>query len=330
MSEADKASRAAEFGINFSEYKKRIIGKEKECEFLLIMKALHVLKHFVAFDEGLSHVTHEFTSDYLITMPDGYKMMIEVKHVDKNKYSISGSNLQKRIDFAKQFDVPLRFAISLRGFWGFFTSDYLQSKSGKIELSEDYLKNSYLDLEFGTCSYMFTNEIKSESVFSQRPVNGLGINSPPYGELTSYRLFSDNKLVFEVTSKKDTFYSHLFLIGALQDRMANDYINITESNDGCTLITEKLTQSHFIPEFEFILSTIRHLSPLKGTNPEDNIFTLASPDSKKYELPHIGHYRLLMSDLADKNVAFTCFRGREGYSFKDFAKMYWTKHVPEL
>ena len=43
---------AKQFNIDYEEYKKRIVGKEKEADFIAIMKSLKVLKHFEAYEIG--------------------------------------------------------------------------------------------------------------------------------------------------------------------------------------------------------------------------------------------------------------------------------------
>lgn len=327
-SNEEKSSIAATLGIDFAEYKRRIIGKEKECEFLLIMMALKVLKHLEAYDESLSHITQECTPDYSIEMRDDYKMMIEVKHVSNKIYSISKGNLKKRIDFARRKNVPLRFALSMCGYWGLFRAEYLKSNSGRIRPS-DYIEHSLLDMEFATCSYMFTDGIISESIFSQQVANGLGIIFEPYGELISYKFFSGDKLIFEVKNKEDPSYIYIFLMAALQDRMANDYKDVKEKDDGSTLIIEKLNGTHIIPEFELVLSIIKQLSPVKGTNSEDNIFAIVEKSSKSEnkKLPYITLYRSFMFFLAEQGVKITCLRGKYGYPFEEYAKQYWTESI---
>lgn len=105
------------------------MGKEKEADFIIILKSLEALKHFEAYDEGLSHITGEYTPDFKIEMCDGYEMLLEVKHTDKEIYRISQGNLIKRKTFADRHKLPLRFAISLKGLWGFLLlKHYLKKK----------------------------------------------------------------------------------------------------------------------------------------------------------------------------------------------------------
>ena len=126
--EDEKKSLARLLNIDYEEYKKRIVGKEKEADFIIILKSLEVLKHFEAYDEGLSHITGEYTPDFKIEMCDGYEMLLEVKHTDKEIFKISQGNLQKRKKFADRYNLPLKFAISLKGLWGLFTVETLLAK----------------------------------------------------------------------------------------------------------------------------------------------------------------------------------------------------------
>ena len=75
-----------------------------------------------------------YTPDFKIEMPDGYKMLLEIKHTDKAEFKISLGNLNKRIDFAKHQGLPLQFAISLKGIWGIFTAEQLKEKHGRLNI----------------------------------------------------------------------------------------------------------------------------------------------------------------------------------------------------
>ena len=153
--------------MDYEEYKRRIVGKEKESDFIIILKSLEALKHFEAYDEGLSHKTGEYTPDFKIEMCDGYQMFLEVKHTSKDTYKISSGNLQKRIAFAERHNLPLRFAVSLKGMWGLFTTETLLKKKGTLTL-EDFRgkkSTSWLDTELETCSYLFEKQIKIKSVY---------------------------------------------------------------------------------------------------------------------------------------------------------------------
>jgi hypothetical protein len=195
MPEEEKIKIANKFGIDYKDFKKRMVGKEKETDFIAILKSLEVLKHFEAYGEGLSHITKEYTPDFKVELVDGYKMFLEVKHTDKEKFEISIKNLEKRIAFAERNKLPLRFAVSIKGIWGLFTSEYLKEKKGKLEISDFYGENScsWLDRELATCSYMFPEGMKIKSVYSINHPKGIEIEFPPYGKLVSYELYYRNK-----------------------------------------------------------------------------------------------------------------------------------------
>ncbi|MGP1411903.1 MAG: hypothetical protein ACTTKD_08720 [Peptoanaerobacter stomatis] len=111
------------------------------------MKSVGSISEIKPINEEISQISGEKTPDFEVVFTDNYKMMLEVKHTDKDEYKISGGNLKKRIDYAAAQNMPLRFAISIKGFWGLFTSDFIRSKKGKIKLS-DYIgkvRNSWLD-----------------------------------------------------------------------------------------------------------------------------------------------------------------------------------------
>lgn len=260
--EDEKIELAEKLSIDYTSYKKRIKGKEKEAELIVILKSLGVLKHFDAFDEGLSHITHEFTSDFRVELTDGYKMLIEVKHTDKDTYDISSGNLQNRIDYAKRHSLPLRFAVSLKGYWGLFTSETLQEKNGKLTINDfgGAASLSWFDREFETCSYMFPKNICIKSVYAHNHLKSMGIKFEPYGDLVSYELYCDNKRIFRAKGKNSNFRIYTILLEALQDRVANIKQNIA-TNGNYTIITESTDTSsiHSIREYDFLLSYINHM-----------------------------------------------------------------------
>ena len=92
-SDDEKRAIAQSQSIDFDEYQSRILGKEKEIEFFIIMRSVASFKDINPIDEELSQISGEKTPDYEVEFTDGYKMMIEVKHTDKDQYKISGGNL---------------------------------------------------------------------------------------------------------------------------------------------------------------------------------------------------------------------------------------------
>ncbi|WP_147348048.1 hypothetical protein [Clostridium sp. AM58-1XD] len=184
-------------------------------------------------------------------------MLLEVKHTDKEIFKISQGNLQKRKDFADRQNFPLRFAISLKGFWGLFTVETLIEKKGKLALGDFRGEKacSWLDIELATCSYMFEKQVKIRSVYSTNHAKGMGIHFEPYGQLISYELYYGDKRIFRAKGKESKYILHSIYLEALQDRVANINQDIEQHGD-FTTITEYTDKRfpHIIPEYEFVLS----------------------------------------------------------------------------
>lgn len=323
--EEEKIEIAKLLKIDYDLYKKRIKGKEKEAELIVIMKSLGVLKHFDAFDEGLSNITDEFTSDFRIEMIDGYKMLIEVKHTDENSFKISKGNLNNRIRYAERHGLPLRFAVSIKGCWGLFTSETLQNKNGKLTINDFVGKNSlsWFDTEFETCTYRFSKKITIKSSYSQNYENGLGCRFEPFGELILYEFYCDNKLIFKV-DKNDTKYLHIcFLLEYIHD-IASNIDQKIDTVDGVTTIIESLDNSLnlAIREYFFCIALINHTVDEKN---ELYNFERAI-DDKKFNYIDKKYIRAFLSQLSDLGVEIiVCKENLEEYTFEEYQKKFWTK-----
>lgn len=329
-SDDEKRAIAQSQSIDFDEYQNRILGKEKEMEFFIIMKAVASFKDIVPIDEEISQESGEKTPDYEVEFTDGYKMMVEVKHTDKEQYKISGGNLQKRIDYAKAHYLPLRFAISIKGFWGLFTSDFLQSKNGKLSISdyESEERNSWFDRELETCSYMFTEPLKIVSVYSKETDKGLGVFFDPYGELISYELYCSERLILSVHHDDDSKRLHMFVLETVQDRFSGIFQNITTDGNLTTIVEHNYSAPHQIfAEYLFILAIVKHMR-YWGKNSRDNAF-LVVRESDGHILP-VEYIRLVMSDLFDAGVEIFCFKDGCGYRMDDFRSNVWTKKRDEV
>lgn len=324
----DERKRLAQaLNIDYEEYKKRMVGKEKEADFIIILKSLEALKHFEAYDEGLSHITGEYTPDFKIEMNDGYKMLIEVKHTDKDMFKISQGNLQKIIDFANRQNLPLRFAVSLKGLWGLFTIETLLEKKGKLTFNDFRGKkaSSWLDIELATCSYMFKKQIKIKSVYSTNHPKKMDIEFEPYGRLVSYELYYDDKRIFRLKGKNSPFIQHSMYLEALQDRVASTNQNIEHSGE-FTIITEYTDKNvaQIIPEYEFVLAPINHLC--KEINSKQiNYNSQLAISEHDFQYLYVRMLRLILSELVDLGLDITVFRNNNGYKFKDYVKNFWNK-----
>lgn len=324
MSENEKSNLADTLGIDYEEYKVRIVGKEKEAEFITILKSLETLKHFEAYDESLSHITKEYTPDFKVVLKDGYEMYIEVKHTEKDKFEISKGNLEKRIAFAERNKIPLRFAISIKGIWGFFTSEDLKAKNGKLQ-TEDFLPKtscSWLDRELATCSYMFPEDLKIKSVYSKNHSKAIGIEFPPHGHLVSYELYKGNKKIFRIKGKNSPYLTYTFYLEELQNRLSKN--QKIEKNGEFTIITETTSSKLYIPEYKFLLAPITHMKKeIDGKeiyyNPKMAI------QEKNFTFLSVQSLRVIMCDLVEKGLDIIVFRDDKGYPFEEYRKSFWTK-----
>lgn len=325
--EDEKKRLALSFDIDYEDYTKRILGKEKEADFIIILKSLEALKHFEAYDEGLSHITGEYTPDFKIEMCDGYEMLLEVKHTDKETYRISQGNLIKRKKFADRHKLPLRFAISLKGLWGLFTVETLLEKKGKLTLDDFRGKkaSSWLDIELATCSYMFQKQVKIKSVYSTNHAKSMGIQFEPYGQLISYELYYGDKRIFRAKGKDSKFIPHSIYLEALQDRVANINQNIEQQGE-FTIITEFSDKSvgNIIPEYEFVLSPIKHLCKEISSKQIKYNSQLAISE-RDFNYLSVRMLRFYLSELVNLGLDIIVFRNNDGYKFKDYAQKFWNK-----
>lgn len=257
LTKEEQESLADTLGMDMQEIERRLIGKNKEDEFILILLLMDVCKSITAFDEGVSQLLKTATSDLLIEMKDGTKFMLEIKHTEKERYSISMGNLQKRIDYAKQYNLDLYFAISIKGFWMLFNSQYLKDKAGKIDVSD--MMKSKLDKILGCVSYVFPKDLRIKSVYSiNESVKTTGIEFDPYGKMVSYELYNGSKKIFRVKGANSPYMGYTMVLEALQDRMSMDSQTIEHSGE-YTIINESFNNDfNMISEYKFLLAPIEH------------------------------------------------------------------------
>ena len=257
LSKDEQNKLAQTLGMSIEEINKRLVGKNKEDEFILILLFMDICKSITGFDEGVSQLLKTATSDLLIELKNGEKFMLEIKHTDKEKYSISGGNLNRRIKYANELGLKLFFAISIKGFWMLFDSEYLKNKGGKIDFS-DYTK-SILDEKLGCVSYIFPKNLRIKTVYSKSDKNSLGIQFEPYGHLISYELYHKDKKIFRIKGKNSPIKVYSIILEALQDRLSMDKQSIEQSGD-FTIINEEFTNDfNSISEYKFLLAPIEHM-----------------------------------------------------------------------
>ena len=328
ISDDEKRSIACRESIDFDEYRRRIVGKEKETEFLIFMKSLRSVKHIDIVDEERAKKKRQYTPDYEVELSDDKRLLLEVKHTEKGVFRISGGNLQQRMDYAKTQGLALRFVISINGLWGDFTADYVKSKGGKIELA-DYTGDkaaSWLGREFDTCSYLFHGSFEIVSVYEENTSDGLGVKFAPYGELISYELFFEGTLIFSANKNDRKYLLHVIILEALHDKLANSLQEIKTIGKLTTIVERNVAPRELlIQEIDFFMAIIRHRS-FGNKNKKDNIFLAAEEEP----LVRVEHVRMVMEELYKKGVNIICVRDGSGWQFDDFRKEFWIKRVCDI
>jgi len=240
-----------------SNLENRLPGLRVEDEFALMLYFLNECKHIISLDETTSVLTHEsYQSDYIIHFKNDKKIMIEVKSTAKNKYKISKSNFDKRMLFAKDMGLELYFALKIKGHWSLFSSDYLIEKDYKINYEDD-LQNSILCETLNSQMLLIPKGLKAESIYSKNTSNGLMVQHGEYGELISYKLFFNDKLVIEVSPEEQNYLHTIFIIELWHDFMSANLISKTISKTK-TLVTETSKENFVNYDFQYFMSTINH------------------------------------------------------------------------
>ena len=278
-------------GMDLQEIERRLVGKNKEDEFVLILLFMEVCKNITAFDEGVSQLLKTATSDLLVELQNGNKFMLEIKHTEKEKYSISMGNLQKRMDYAKEYGLDLYFAISIKGYWMLFSAEYLKDKRGKIEISD--LTKSKLDEMLGCFSYVFPKGVRIKSVYStDETVKTTEIQFSPYGKLVSYELYYNDKKIYIMCA---------MALEALQDRLSMDTQTIQQSGS-YTIINESFSNDfNAISEYKFLLAPIEHTvydgeekytvhTYIENAKVDENVL------QRRFHLTHIRNTMLYLAD----------------------------------
>lgn len=326
-SDEERKKLADQLNIDYDEYLNRIKGKEKEAEFAIILKSLGRIKHINAYDEGISHLTNEYTPDYEVTFEDGYKLLVEVKYTKEDKYKITMGNLNKRVEFANQHELPLRFAVSLKGYWGLFTTDDLIEHNGKLTI-EDFggeKSISWFDSELETCSYMFPKEVKIKSVYSKSRNKESFIKHDQFGTLISYELYCEGRKIFRLKGHDSPYNFYSIYLEALQNRLANSKQDVELEGD-ITVVTESFLADdsiHIIPEYEFLIAPVLHT--INGNSGNVKYDALSAINQKDYVYLDVKILRAILCDLSEKGVDIIVFKGNNGYHFADYRRNIWTK-----
>ncbi len=235
----------------------RLPGLRIEDEFALILYFLDECKHIISLDETTSVLTHEsYQSDYIIHFKNGKKIMVEVKSTEKEKYKISKSNLDKRLSFAKDMGLELYFALKIKGHWSLFDSSYLVKHNYSINYESDLI-NSILCKVLNSQIFLIPQGLKIESIYSKNTSNGLMVRHLEYGELISYKIYFNEKLIIEVLPETKNYWHTIYTIELWHDFLsANLTVKILNKSE--TLIIEKTTENFINYDFQYFISTINH------------------------------------------------------------------------
>ena len=313
---------ATTLGMDLPEIERRLVGKNKEDEFVLILLFMEVCKSITGFDEGVSQLLKTATSDLLVELKNGNKFMLEIKHTDKERYSISMGNLQRRIEYASKYELDLFFAISIKGYWMLFNAEYLKQKNGKIEFSD--LTKSKLDEILGCISYVFPKGLRIKSVYStDESVKSIGILFPPYGKLVSYELYYNDRKIFRVKGNNSPYTGYTMILEALQDRLSMD-TQVIEQSGSYTIINESFSNDfNAISEYKFLLAPIEHT--VYDENEKYTAHTYiekAKVDANLLKMRfQVGHIRGMMQYLADNGVEMMYIKNSQIYKLNPQTKL---------
>ena len=306
------------FGIPYDEYKKRIIGKNKEFEFLLILYLTENFESILGYDEKISNLSKEYTSDLIVTPKNEKKFLLEIKHTDKESFEISLGNLRKRMEFAKKEGLDLFFAISIKGFWMLFDAKYIEEKKGKIVVDDAINSKLYEILKI--FSYVFYSKLgydkgnfKVISVFSKTEKNNLEIMHNDYGKLLSFEFFADDKEIFKINFENKEKISLIYILEGIFDKISNGEQKIYNFSDK-TYIIEKINAPIFVSEIEFLLSPIEHI---------------IGNDYKRYDIPKYTKKLVLGEENLKNNITLVHIRNVIDYLVVEGVKISCSKNGTE-
>ena len=242
----------------------RLRGFNVETEFFVIIHLLNSCKDILSFDEGTSVLTKSYSPDSCLVLKNNEKLFVEIKSKKDFQYKISNGNLEKRISFANEFGFKLYFAVKLENFWGLYSSDYLQSKKGKLTFPDDY-NNSDFEKVLGSKIIIMPKGIKVESYYSTIQECLVGIKDRHFGNLFKYKFFFNEKLIFEVEKANETEALISIILESLHDMMSKQYRVFKDLGNGVTLVTEILTDNTIFYDYNFLLAHIYHTQSAHST-----------------------------------------------------------------
>lgn len=316
LNEEDRKKVAEMLQLNETDVTKRIWGKDNEQEFILMIYLLGNCKSIYAFEEGISKLTDSETSDLLIELKNGKRIIVEIKSTVRLKYSISEKVLKAKQDFAKVMNADLYFAVKVGGYWALYDDKYIESKNRKIDVAEDYF-NSKFNSIFGDHTFMLPRGLEIQSIYSKNSSKNLGISHRDYGKLVKYTIKYNNSKILTVNSKEHQMYGLIFLYENFQDMASNMKQDVIKIDGDRTMIKEIITSDITTNLSIFMLSPIKHMISEMGSEYEVGQYLVGLIDDKEKISFDKNSMLYSLLFLAERDYPIKEVIGRKIYLYKD-------------
>ncbi len=203
-----------------------VAGLEQEDEFAILCRLMGTCQSMVGIDQTPVIPNQDETPpDFLATFAPGcsvvaktssdlgyqFKCFLEIKSCKDTSYKISRNALQRRINFAARYGLPLIFAIRLwsesgAALWTMVSSDYLLSSNRRVDVSDmtagvrHILLDDYFLMPIPNLHVAHYYDSQSKA---------LGIRHSEFGvQIKTILLFRDFQ--YEILKKDLVFFSALF------------------------------------------------------------------------------------------------------------------------
>lgn len=236
---------------------KRIPGLMVEDEFALILHFLDNCKHIISIDETTAFLTTEsYQNDFILYFKNNSKIMVEVKSTQDENFKISQKIVSKKIEFAKELGFELYFVLKMRNFWTMYHSKYLIENDCKINFKKDLLKSEFQKV-LNNKILIVPKNIRTESLYDKGALgSGLIFINYKYGELINFKLFYEEKLIFEVTPENTEYYQHMVMLECWHEMMAKNE-SIIQLNEYQTLVKDFSDELFMTFDFQYFLSSMK-------------------------------------------------------------------------
>ncbi|MBE9233778.1 MAG: hypothetical protein RLZZ203_1725 [Cyanobacteriota bacterium] len=199
-----------------------INGLSEEDEFALISFLMGTTINLVPLEQRPiikgEYIVPDFLASFQINKgviqsqyPQYLKCFIDVKSTDKDKYKIGGSELKRRRNFAKQFDLPLLFAVRFTKFPRFpfwvLMEDNDYSKSSLTISFTDIMNGSREKIWNDYWFSLTTNKILFRAEFTQ---DDSILKCDKYGNLQRFEIVVNGRTIPFTDMSKVTMLYILF------------------------------------------------------------------------------------------------------------------------